>query len=104
LPTWISSNDSPLSESLPRPPLPANRFMSSVIGEPPETIDPETCTEVAASEAAFVAVRISAGDLSCTPLPAEDEDEEDEPPPQPARIATSRARAANAAIAWVVGR
>src|SRR5690242_18608694 len=68
--------------------------MSSVIGDPPLTSEPETCTDLAPSEATFVAARMSAGALSATPLPAESEEEL---PPHPASTASASASAAQLA-------
>ena len=56
--------------------------MSSVIGKPPLTIEPEPCTELAPSAATFAAATMSVGALAATPLP---EDEPPQPPSRPAR-------------------
>src|SRR6266566_2354190 len=99
-PVWISSNPSPLSASCPRPPLVA-RSRLSVIGDPPLTIEPETCADVAASAAALLAATISPALLAATPLP---EEELPQPPiPAPRRPSARAARAGNQDRAGIAG-
>src|SRR5271166_330040 len=80
---WISSKLSPFSDSCPRPPLCASRYMLSVIGEPPLTSAPETCTEVALSARILAPSMIWAGVFLAIPLPSEEL-------PQPAIAAARR--------------
>src|SRR5690349_9279860 len=68
--------------------------MSSAIGVPPLTSDPDTCTDFAESAACLVAARICVVDLLATPLP------EDELP-QPASGATAAASTARQDTSWV---
>ena len=56
-----------------------------MIGVPAVTIEPDTCTELAPSAAAFAAATISAGDFDATPLPEEE-------PPQPPSAASDHER------------
>ena len=88
-PTWIRSKLSPFSEIRPRPPLPARSSRSSVIGDPPLTIEPETWTELALSAATLASATISAGALDAMPLPEEEPEEEPPQPPSTAAISTS---------------
>ncbi len=54
-----------------------------MIGLPPVTVEPDTCTALAPSTAALAAATISEGDFDATPLPDD--------PPHPPSAATASA-------------
>src|SRR5437588_12971649 len=89
-PLWIKPRPGPWSVGLRRRPRGAIRSMSSVIGEPPLTILPDTCTALALSAAERAAATICAGDFDAMPLPPEEL-------PQPASAPHSRTAIAQGA-------
>src|SRR5207244_10169941 len=91
----------PFSLSCPRPPREDAMSRFSVIGVESLTSDPETCTDVALSAAAFVAETISSADFDATPLSEEEEEEEEElelEEPHPAAAAPGSASAMRRAV------